>query len=65
MKKLKLNKETIANLNSDMMKNLRGGNDSEQPTLYTCRPVNTCGNNYTCNGYATCTGLTCEEPTLC
>lgn len=65
MKKLTLNKETIANLNNDTMKRLNGGNDVPQPTLYTCLPVNTCGNNNTCYGYATCAGVTCDGAFSC
>ena len=70
-KKLVLNKETVANLNSDMMIKVKGGVDFKQ-----CRTTITC-TNYTYCAQATCliaatclvdtcdNGNTCQSCTTC
>jgi len=59
MKKLALNKEVIANLNSELMNGLKGG--VEWPivrTTTTCTAITNCGQ-------ATCFGDTCDTAFTC
>ncbi len=62
-KKLSFNKETISNLNHQLMMNARGGADKET-LLFMSEPDSTCFSVMACSQFS-CPTAECTKPSAC
>lgn len=58
-KKLRLTRRPVARLTDEQMQDAAGGHPHDCPTQANTCP-GTCNGNYTCAGYDTCGGDTCQ-----